>query len=153
MTLRSKSCSWRSKSRLSASSEALRLLDLRFDHGDLRRPLALPEIGELRLGALQFRLGLRDRVGRFRGVDKEEQRAGLDLVAAPDGDLQNAAADFRRHLDELAFDVALKHCLTRTVAAGGEEQCGKTDCEASHLCASRMPATMARTFCFSSTFT
>ena len=124
-TRRSNSSSWRFEIPLRPVHRGLRLGDLRLDDGDLRRALALLEVFELRFGARQLRGGLGGGGLRLGVVDAEEQRALLDLVAAPDGKLDDAAADLRRDLDEVAFDIALEARGAVFGAAGGEEEDGE----------------------------
>jgi hypothetical protein len=131
----------------------LRLGDLRFEDGDLRWPLSLAEIGELRLGARKLSLGLRDGGLCLRIVDAEGKRPGLDAVALLHRQLDDAAAGLRAEVDEFSLDIAGEHRIVSVGAAGGEEKQRYEPSDPGHAGSSRAAATMARTFCFSSVFT
>jgi hypothetical protein len=78
----------------------------RLDHGDLLRPLAAEQIGELRLRLDQPGLALGDGVAGIVRLELGEQRAGRDTLAAPDGNVLDPRRVDRPDPDMFAFDIA-----------------------------------------------
>src|SRR5207244_8330499 len=101
-----------------------RLPELLLDRGDFGWSLAILQIGEPRVGALQLLLGLAARGSLVVVLEGEQRRAKRDLIATLHRKLLQRAAKRRGNANVLAFDVALQRTLALVVASGeADRQC------------------------------
>ena len=107
---------------LGVGQRRLGLGEVRLQPGDLLRPLAELEVGELRAGAGELRLGLGHGRALAPVLQLEQQRPGLDPVAALHRHGLQPAGGGRPQPDVLALGVAVQPaCSSPPIAAGEQE--------------------------------
>ena len=81
-------------------------VERRLDRGDLLRPPAVEDVGELSLGLRERAFGVAHRDDGVGRLDRTDRLAGLDQIAAAHVERDDARDLDRRDLHVLAFDIA-----------------------------------------------
>jgi hypothetical protein len=108
--------------RLRKFQRRLRLIELRFDRGDLRRTPPLLKVRELRFRRPQPLFGFAPCRRFVLAFEREERRTGVYFVASPHMQPFEPPGERRRDAHVLAFGIALEDFLGVLAAAGQHEE-------------------------------